>query len=266
MRITAQDFVPPIVHRAARAVKRLAPWLDTRPSRLHPFDNLPSSISPKWIIDVGANVGDTVIAALKTFPQANVICFEPVPSTLETLRNNLATYADRVHLVPKALSSRGGTALINITSFHGANSLEPQAAHHRRINPHVHEQRQEEISLVTLDDAATTLPTRYADIVKIDVEGHELAVLEGGPRFFRECVDTIMIEIAFARDASWDEQGFLKIYTLLDSYGFCLVNIYDIWRTPMDQVMIPQMDCVFRHRSRLVSPATADDRRSTRSS
>ena len=249
--VAVRDFIPPIVPRIVRKLRRLVGQVSDSSPRFHPYDKISPTLAPKWIIDIGANVGDTAVAALKSFPHAKVICFEPVPTTFGVLQRTLAEYAERVHLYPQALSSRSGTALINITSFHGANSLEPQSQHHRQFNPHVREERREEISLTTLDELADSLPTRYADVVKIDVEGHELAVLQGGSQFFRHRVDTLIVEIAFQRDSAWEEQSFLKIHTLLDEYGFRLINIYDIHRSETDDMMVTQMDCVFRHRSRL---------------
>lgn len=93
--------------------------------------------------------------------------------------------------------------------------------------------------------------------MKIDVEGHELKVLEGGKKFIEKNVDTIIIEIAFQREQSWEEQKFISVFTFMKALGFCLVNIYDVCNATNSQtssnLMISQMDCVFRHKSKLIT-------------
>ena len=37
------------------------------------------------VVDVGANIGQTVSEVLKCFPESCIYCFEPVPSTFERL-------------------------------------------------------------------------------------------------------------------------------------------------------------------------------------
>jgi len=92
------------------------------------------------------------------------------------------------------------------------------------------------------------------DIVKIDVEGHEIELLKGGEEFFSSFVDTIIIEVSFQRDTSWDNQLSLQIFNLLNDYGFSLINIFDVYNVDASQdMMIVQMDCVFRHRTKLPS-------------
>jgi hypothetical protein len=117
--ITVFDFIPPIFPRATRYLQRIL----SGNNGPHPFDQVPKDIDAKLIIDVGANVGDVTIAALKTYPKCRVICFEPVNSTSDILSARLASYGDRVTIYNEALSTTNGSGEINITSFHGANSI-----------------------------------------------------------------------------------------------------------------------------------------------
>ncbi|MES1981377.1 MAG: FkbM family methyltransferase [Pseudomonadota bacterium] len=236
--ISSKDFIPPIWHR----LFRLAGVADAYP----PFDALPENIQAKWILDVGANAGHVALAGLKTYPDSRVICFEPVSATFDMLRQNLAAYGDRVILFNQALSDTNGSSEINVTSFHGANSLEPQSALHKNFNPHVREVGTEKIALVRLDDVAAEFPTGHIDILKIDVEGHELSVLKGGARFIAAQVDAIIIEVSLMRDNSTDHQAVFEIFALLNSWGFRLINIFDLHHVPDADLMLVQMDCVFR--------------------
>jgi FkbM family methyltransferase len=204
-------------------------------------------------LDVGANVGDVSEAALISYPQCRVICFEPVKATFEALRKRLESYGDRVVLINEALSDSNGTCEINITSFHGANSISLQSDFHKQMNPHVYEVGKEIIRIVRLDDIAARLGDQKIDVMKVDVEGHELSVLMGGIDFIRDRVDTIIIEISLMRDQSWEQQSVSKIFSLMDRLGFRLINLFDIHniKSRNKNMMCVQVDCVFRHIKKL---------------
>lgn len=242
----ARDFVPPLINKILRLAK--GPQI---PSRIHPFDSVPIGIDAKWILDIGANYGDVAIAAMNTYSNCKVICFEPVKKTFIVLKENLLPFNDRVIFYNMALSDQNGTGQINITTFHGANSIEQQSAFHKLFNPNVKEVEKETIELIRLDDIAEKFPTKLIDILKIDVEGHELSVLKGGAKFISTSVDTIIIEIALMRDNSFENQSVFEIFSLLHSLGFCLINCIDLYHANDSNLMLAQMDCVFRHKSKL---------------
>jgi FkbM family methyltransferase len=247
-KIHPSEFIPPIVHRAIKYFRKKT---GRAKHRLPPFNYVPNGMDVRWVLDVGANVGDVADAALQNYPHSKVICFEPVSQTFEILQKRLAKYSDRAHLHKSALSDKSGQDEINITTFHGANSIEPQARFHQKLNPHVRELHKEKIELVMLDDVAINFPTQKIDILKIDVEGHEIAVLRGGLKFIAGSVDVIIIEVSLMRDSSWEDQALFEIFSLLQKAGFRLVNIMDLHRAKGDELMLAQMDCVFRHKRNL---------------
>lgn len=233
-----QEFVPPVF-------LTLADRFPYGARKRHPFNNLTWFTRVTSIVDIGANVGRVAEAALQSYPEAGVFCFEPVSETFVKLKTRLARYGNRVHAWQLGLSDCAGEHLINLTSFHGANSLHPQAAFHRSCNPHVHETGTERIQLARLDDLADELPSTI-DIMKIDVEGHEVNVLRGGENVIRNCVDTLILEVSFMRDTSCSEQALFDIFDLMRQLGFCLVNIYDLHRSWIAAIQLVQMDCIFR--------------------
>jgi FkbM family methyltransferase len=242
------DFIPPIIFKIIQRTKKA---LRVGDLRIHPFENIPEDIVPNWILDVGANVGDVSEAALISYPKCRVICFEPVRATFELLKKRLAPYGNRVILINEALSDENGTCEINITTFHGANSISLQSDFHKDLNPHIYETGKETVTIARLDDIAPRIGDQKIDVMKIDVEGHELNVLKGGVDFIRDRVDTIIIEMSLMRDQSWEEQSVAKIFTLLDDLGFKLINLFDIHHAKKGgdkNLMCIQVDCVFRHK------------------
>ena len=249
-KIAITEFVPPIVFRAVNYVKRRPMVARNSKFRTSPFDNLPRSFEAKYILDIGANVGDVSLAALNSYRESKVICFEPVQKTYDTLKDRLSPFGDRVQLHKLALSNTTGTGEINITTFHGANSIEPQASSHKESNPFVREMGKESIELVRLDDYCVHFPCERIDVMKIDVEGHELDVLKGGIQFISSRVDIIIIEVSMMRDQSWENQSIFEIFALLKCAGFRFLNAIDLHRTSDGSALLTQMDCVFRHISK----------------
>lgn len=250
-KIGFKEFVPPVVIRANNYLIRKFGKLHKNNARTSPFNYLPENMQVKWVLDIGANVGDIAEAALNSFSEAKVICFEPVQSTFKILSNRLAPYSERVFLHNYALSNSTGKGEINITNFHGANSIMPQAKLHQDCNPHVRELDKEPISLVRLDDVYDKFPARDIDIMKIDVEGFELNVLNGGRKFITKHVDVIIIEISLMRDITWGKQSIFDIFAFMKDSGFCLVNVFDVHHAEHKSIMLSQMDCVFRHTRKL---------------
>jgi FkbM family methyltransferase len=250
-RIGVTDFVPPIFNRAVNYFEKRLKQRQKGVVKMAPFDGIPSNVNAKWILDVGANVGDVAVAALKSYPEAQVICFEPVGGTFKSLTQRLEPFNERVLLHNFALSDKEEESEINITTFSGANSISPQAKFHQDCNPHVRELRKEKIQLVCLDDFASNFSSQKIDIMKIDVEGHELNVLKGGLNFISNNVDVIIIEVSLMRDQSWDNQAIFEIFAFLKDAGFCLINIMDLHRAVDSAMMLVQMDCVFRHKRKM---------------
>ncbi|MDC0975661.1 FkbM family methyltransferase [Alphaproteobacteria bacterium] len=250
-KVSFNEFIPPIFTRVYNYLIRKFGKFYKSNVRTSPFNYLPEDMKVKWVLDIGANVGDIAVSALNSFSEAKVICFEPVQSTFEILSNRLAPYSERVYLHNYALSNSTGQGEINITNFHGANSIMPQAKLHQDYNPHVRELNKEPISLVRLDDVSNKFPARNIDIMKIDVEGFELNVLNGGRKFITKHVDVIIIEISLMRDVKLEKQSVFDIFAFMKDAGFCLVNVFDVHNAESKPIMLAQMDCVFRHTRKL---------------
>ena len=242
--ITLKDFIPPLLPRALRYIVRKI----SNNNGPHPFDCVPRNIQAKLIFDIGANVGDVTIAALKTYPECKVICFEPVNTTLKTLYKNTSQYRNRVTIYSEALSSINGDGHINITSFHGANSIESQSKLHSEICQNVKEIGKQAVTLVRLDDIAQRFNGQKIDIMKIDVEGHEYDVILGGKYFIKNNVDTIIVEASLMRDASLEKQSIIEVFSLLSEMGFRWINAFDLHHVENSSLMCIQMDCVFRNK------------------
>lgn len=126
------------------------------------------------IIDAGSNIGEYAQTILTINQFACIHCFEPVNSTFLELSKNLIDTT--VKLNNFGLSDQCTEATINVYGeTWGINSLYALGERVADLAP----PRAERIQLSTLDRYVAEQQLTTIDFLKIDVEGHELNVLQG---------------------------------------------------------------------------------------
>ena len=144
--------------------------------------------SANVVFDVGANIGLWTQSALLTNPNAQYHCFEPCPSTFAELSAN--EFPANVILNNFGLGDAEGTLKMYLDPLvSGNNSLYSRRGIPR---PPVGEV---DVRLTTLDTYCVERGIDRVSFVKIDVEGHELALLKGAARMLAEGrIECIQIE------------------------------------------------------------------------
>jgi FkbM family methyltransferase len=140
------------------------------------------------VFDVGANVGDWVAMAVGIQPDAQYHCFEPSGATFRRLsQRELPPNVQRNHF---GLGSRSEErTLFLFGEAVGSNSL------YARVGGEDHQLTQETVALRTLDEYCAANAIAEIDFVKIDVEGHELSVLQGASRMLsRGAIGVVQFE------------------------------------------------------------------------
>ena len=149
------------------------------------------------VLDVGANVGQFAASIRKLLPGAKIHAFEPVPACFQELsRRNVGDRLFRAY--PYALGDTDGTARINVNDFTPSSSLLPMSRAHVAEFPFTANTTDAEIRVRCLDTVAPELELSGPTLVKLDVQGFESQVIQGG-RETLAMVDAIITEISFAR-------------------------------------------------------------------
>jgi FkbM family methyltransferase len=167
-------------------------WLIYFGLKAEPREVLYKLIRPGMtILDIGANIGETTLAFSRlTGKNGKVISFEPDPVTFLRLQEHLElNNCKNVIAINKGLgNSESEMILEKGENNSGGNRISPLQT------------SGEQISITTLDKIYHGLNITSLDFIKIDVEGYELHVLEGGketigkfkPEFFIELVDDFL--------------------------------------------------------------------------
>jgi FkbM family methyltransferase len=170
------------------------------------------------IIDIGANLGVYTLSMAKAVgPTGRVWAFEPASSTAAMLAQSIAANEfGHVVLEQCALSSASGTLRLTLNDNAELNALvrDPAASG-----------ASEEVNVSTLDEGLERHGWRDIAFVKIDAEGEERNILNGGKRFLAEQSPLIEYEIKDENDMHldlvdhFDALGY-RSYRLIPGLGF----------------------------------------------
>lgn len=170
------------------------------------------------IFDVGANIGQSVVKFRDWYPQARILSFEPVAATFKELGNRVGQ-TDRVELFQLAMGDEMGEKWIytNEDPTSSINSFVRQ----------VNENSGEMVLLNTLDSFCASRGIDVIDVLKIDVEGYELKVLNGG----KEMLGQGKVKFLYIETALRDEQHYFTPLASLDSVlrplGYDIFGVYE---------------------------------------
>ncbi len=137
--------------------------------------------------DIGANLGEwTLPLARAAGPGGRVLAFEPNPTVADALARSLRIGGLRqVTLHRAALSDSEGTAPFIVAAGNSGESRIGAAADGSEI----------QVRTRLLDAVAAEAGLARIDLVKIDVEGHERKVLEGGRATIERFRPALVVEI-----------------------------------------------------------------------
>lgn len=207
------------------------------------------------IFDIGANAGYYALHFAKQFaPIKKVHAFEPVPHTYQTLTQNIAINKLGPSIVANnlALGQKNGKVKFFIPAFSGSCAASMKKLHPGEDNIEV------STAMTTLDEYCDSHQVTQIDLMKIDVEGAEFFVLQGGIKTLERCKPTLFIEIL----RKWSRQFGIEPNQTI---RFLLELGYQCWAVEAGQLVsfesmtedTPQTNFFFTHPSRVPDPISA---------
>jgi FkbM family methyltransferase len=146
-------------------------------------------------MDVGGNIGLYSAALWSLRGHLRGVAFEPIPTTQALLQSTFDLNGVPFEIERAAVSDREGT--LTLSGYeHGLNNfwIKNDDGRHPTIT----------VRTIALDDWCGVDPNRIPSAIKIDVEGHELAVQHRARRTLRAHRPAMVME---CHAGSWDELG-----------------------------------------------------------
>ena len=179
------------------------------------------------VIDVGANKGQFSSYIRSVFPQACLYCFEPLPGPYKELQQ-WASLQKNVKLFNLALGDAEGTAkMFHHVEHSTSSSLLSSTELSEALYPFTQRQETIVVPLATLDGALDRVNEFLLPeiLIKLDVQGYEERVIDGGRRIFSEakaCIVEVCLDELYSGQAD-----FKRLVLTLYDLGFHYIGNLD---------------------------------------
>jgi FkbM family methyltransferase len=170
----------------------------------------------KVIFDIGSNTGIYSLVAKSLNSGANVYAFEPMKRIFKKLEENNHLNRYDIHCISKAASNNEGQTILYDDQFDFSYTSSLQKVLHSRTQ----EILSTTVETIRIDSFIESQKITELDLIKIDVEMHEVEVLEGIGKYLEIYKPTILIEVL--TDVIGE-----KIEHILYGMGYLYFNIND---------------------------------------
>ncbi len=184
----------------------------------------------KTVIDVGAHTGQFALQIRKILPEARIYSFEPLSHCYKQLSKK-SSIISNFQCFNVALGEQIKESKIHLNNFSPSSSILEMAEHTYHF-PFTQDSITEIIKVDTLDNFASRLCLEKNILLKIDVQGFEDKVINGGLSTLRQ-VKMIIVETSF-KELYKNQPLFSDIYQLLTNLGFVYSGSWDRLKSPVD--------------------------------
>lgn len=152
-------------------VRTNTPDLDVAVSCLHDkeYDHIRCT-APQVIVDAGANIGASAVYFARKFPRALVIAIEPEAGNFALLQKNATGYGNIVTVQAALWGTQGKRTIQNRLTGHWGYTVSDTS------NPT--ETTGQDVECITMEQLMAQHELASIDLLKMDIEGGELHVLE----------------------------------------------------------------------------------------
>lgn len=175
------------------------------------------------ILDIGANTGVFALIASAVSPTATIVAVEPVERIYRKLKANVALNNNKIKTLLALVSDHTGKATLydqphqeHVYSVSAEQDWNPKNSNLIPI----------ELDSFTVADILKNIDRDHVDLLKIDVETHEPAVLRGFADIIRKDRPSMLIEILNEKVAS-------EVSEIIKGLDYVYFNIDDVtWPPP----------------------------------
>lgn len=193
------------------------------------------------IIDVGANTGQFAAKARYLFPNSFLYSIEPLPDIFQILETRFAGDS-KFKGFNIGVGDRPGSFSFFRNSFSDSSSLLPMKELHKELFPFTKNEQEITIKVDTLDHLFEGEYLGERILLKMDTQGLERQVIEGGRAILSKS-KILIIEVSFV-ELYESQPLFDDIYSILIEMGFRYSGSFDQLISPKDGQII-QADAIF---------------------
>ena len=205
-------------------------------SAAFPSIAVPNPLSQEWhllelftryevdgVIDVGANRGQYGRRLREAGYEGSILSFEPVPEAFAELAA-VSQHDPRWEARNVAVADQPGTLSMNVAASSSVSSFLTPTADYTSIYSGMEVQRQEQVSVVTLDTVEIPFQRPF---LKTDTQGFDLRVLEGARDLLSNRVIGAQVELSVIPiyEAMPD---FLEVIAKMRECGFTLTGMFSV--------------------------------------
>lgn len=174
------------------------------------------------IVEAGAYDGRDTQKMVAQWPQCTIHAFEPLPEIFERLEKN-TMHLSHVHRYPIALSNHIGTAHFYISERPEKPGIASQAGSLHAPKERLKKSplifpRTTYVPTITLDEWACEHAIRSVDLLWLDTQGHELAIMQASPKIL-QTVRVVLAEVPFSENYE-GQPSYEGVVEWMTSHGF----------------------------------------------
>lgn len=186
---------------------------------------------PSAVLDIGAYEGLWTLDLLEVFPAAMVLMVEAQKNKEPFLQSIKENYPQTDYAISLLSSEDGATKFFeeNETASHVVSRVEP-AVQYRQLQTQ------------SLDTLLEAKQFPFPDLLKLDVQGHEMEVLKGAEKSLKHAT-VCLLEISLINLGD-DVPLLAEVIAFMDDKGFQAYDISQFIRRPFDKALY-QVDMFF---------------------
>lgn len=195
------------------------------------------------VLDIGASVGRFATAMAKFKNVSTVYAFEPLPDIYEKLAKQTQNFPS-IKTFNVALGEKSDTISFHRNAYSPSSSLLPMTDLHKMEFPFTKRSSEQPVRVVRLNEFAKENNLAAPYLIKIDVQGYEDKVLQGGADFVRQgryCIIEISLEPLYEGSPTFND-----LYLHLHELGFTFIGILDYLTGKVGNIL--QIDGLFERK------------------